>query len=100
MNRKDQKMVAINTLNDILKFILEQDIKKSRQQIEEYINNQRFLILSSPYLKEYEITYQLNLLEQERQYLLGIQDKRELAKNVADFFNKISKTSENKEGKQ
>ena len=93
-------MVAINTLNDILKFILEQDIKKSRQQIEEYINNQRFLILSSPYLKEYEITYQLNLLEQERQYLLGIQDKRELAKNVADFCNKISKTSENKEGKQ
>ena len=93
-------MAAINTLNDILKFILEQDIKKSRQQIEEYINNQRFLILSSPYLKEYEITYQLNLLEQERQYLLGIQDKRELAKNVADFFNKISKTSENKEGKQ
>ena len=93
-------MAVINTLNDILKFILEQDIKQSRQQIEEYINNQRFLILSSPYLKEYEITYQLNLLEQERQYLLGIQDKRELAKNVADFFNKISKTSENKEGKQ
>lgn len=93
-------MAVINTLNDILKFILEQDIKQSRQQIEEYINNQRFFILNSPYLKEYEMTYRLNLLEQERQYLLGIQDKRELAKNVAEFFNKISKASEDKELKQ
>ena len=93
-------MAMINLINDILKSVLEQNIKQSREQIEQYFDNQIICIQNNYYLSDYEKKCCLNSLEFEKQRLLNIQDRRELAKNFAEFCNEASKSCEKEENKQ
>jgi hypothetical protein len=51
-------------------------------------------------LSDYEKKCRLNSLELERERLLNIQDRRELAKKIAEFCNEASKSCEKEENKK
>ena len=93
-------MSIINDINDILNAVLDQDIKQSREQINQYFYYQKVNIQNNPYLTDCQKTAYLDALEFEKQRLLNIQDKRELTKNLAKFFNVASKYCEKEEKKQ
>ena len=93
-------MAVINMVNDFLKSVLEQNIKQSREQIEQYFDNQMASIQNNYYLSDYEKKCRLNSLELERERLLNIQDRRELAKKIAEFCNEVSKSCEKEENKK
>ena len=93
-------MAQINQINDLLFAVLDQDIKQSREQTEQYITYKKMQFQMNPYLADYEKEYLFHCLEKERQQLLGIQDKRKLIKKLAELLNEGSKLSENKGKKQ
>lgn len=93
-------MAQINQINDLLFAVLDQDIKQSREQTEQYITYKKMQFQMNPYLADYEKEHLFHCLEKERQQLLSIQDKRELIKKLAELLNEGSKLSENKGKKQ